>query len=112
MINQAQKQAIIAAVDAGFEQQIAFTQSLVRLPSVRGQEEGAQTVMAKALSERGYSVDRWAIDIDQIKQHPGFSPVTVDYSKAINVVASHTPSQTPKQQQGRSLICCINAIFD
>jgi acetylornithine deacetylase len=35
-----------------------------------------------------------------IRDHPGFSPVTVDYSNAINVVGSHRP----REATGRSLI--------
>ena len=53
-----------------------------------------------ALEERGYAMDRWAIDVDAIQDHPGFSPVKVDYTNALNVVASHRP----RNRQGRSLI--------
>ena len=30
-------------------------------------------------------------NLDDIKDHPGFSPVKIDYSNAINVVATHRP---------------------
>ena len=45
-------------------------------------------------------MDRWAIDVEKIENHPGFSPVKVDYSNAINVVGTHQPGTI----QGRSLI--------
>jgi acetylornithine deacetylase len=91
---------IIAAVDQGFDEQTAWLQDLVRHPSQRGQEHTAQEMVFSTLAARGYGMDRWAIDIDDIKDHPGFSPVTVDYSNAINVVGTHTPTRT----FGRSLI--------
>ena len=92
--------AILDSVDAGFERQIDTTAALVRMPSLRGQEHTAQDFMFRELSERGYAMDRWAIDVDDIKHHPGFSPVTVSYENAINVVATHRP----RAERGRSLI--------
>jgi acetylornithine deacetylase len=91
---------IIAAVDAGFDEQIEFTRELVRHPSLRGREHTAQEMVHGALRERSYAVERWAIDVDEIRHHPGFSPVAADYQNAINVVATHRPPET----LGRSLI--------
>lgn len=91
---------ITAAVDARFEEQIAFLQKLVSFPSLRGQEHTAQNFMFDALRARGYATERWAIDVDEIKSHPGFSPVAVSYDNAINVVGTHHPRET----KGRSLI--------
>jgi len=92
--------AILAEVERGFAEQIGFTRELIRLPSLRGEERGVQEVIAGALVDRGYEVDRFTIDIDAIRGHPGFSPVTVDYSDAVNVVGVHRP----REQRGRSLI--------
>ncbi len=91
---------ILKAVDEGFDQQIEFTTDLTRIPSMRGQEATAQDFMAAAYRERGYAVDRWRIDVDDIKDMRGFSPVTVSYEDAWNVVGAHRPSD-PK---GKSLI--------
>ncbi|MGI9479541.1 MAG: ArgE/DapE family deacylase [Hyphomicrobiaceae bacterium] len=91
---------ILAAVDDRFDQQIAFTQELIRFPSVRGQEHTAQDFIFDALKKRGYAMDRWSIDVDEIKSHRGFSPVAVNYDNAINVVGTHRPSI----ETGRSLI--------
>ena len=91
---------ILKAVEARFEEQIAFTEELVRFPSLRGQEHTAQDFVHRELSQRGYAIDRWAINVGDIEEHPGFSPVTVSYENAINVVATHRPSQ----ETGRSLI--------
>lgn len=91
---------ILAAVEAGFDEQLAFTRELIRHPSLRGQEHTCQDFLFQALRDRGYAMDRWAIDIAEIRDHPGFSPVTVDYDNAINVVATHRP----REETGRSLI--------
>ena len=91
---------IVGAVDAGFADQVKLTQDLVRLPSLRGQEHTAQDFLFQQMAARGLTMDRWAIDVDAIKHHPGFSPVAVDYSNAFNVVGAHRP----KVQKGRSLI--------
>ena len=92
--------AILDAVEEGFEEQIAFTEALVRYPSLRGQEHTAQEFVFRELARRGYAMDRWAIDVRAIEDHPGFSPVKVDYANAVNVVATHRPRTTA----GRSLI--------
>jgi acetylornithine deacetylase len=91
---------IMKAVDSGFDDQVALTSELVKFPSVRGAEHTAQDFMASALRERGLAVDRWRIDIDDIRHMPGFSPVHVSYDNAFNVVGSHRAG-SPK---GRSLI--------
>jgi acetylornithine deacetylase len=93
-------QEIFEAVDDGFDEQIALTRQLVGYPSVRGQEHTAQDFIYRQLAARGYAMDRWAIDIDAIRHHPGFSPVKVSYDNAINVVATHRP----RAETGRSLI--------
>ena len=91
---------ILAAVEEGFEDQIAFTEALGRFPSLRGQEATAQDFLHDALKERGYAMDRWTIEVDDIRHHPGFSPVEVDYSNAINVVGT----LRPREETGKSLV--------
>ena len=100
MPDPALRSEILAAVDAGFDAQLAFTRELVRLASTRGREAPAQDLVFDALAARGYTMDRWAIDPEAIRGHPGFSPVTVDYANAVNVVGSHRP----RAEAGRSLI--------
>ncbi len=91
---------ILAAVEANFERQVAFTRDLVRFPSLRGQEHTAQDFLFTAMKARGLAMDRWAIDVASIEGHPGFSPVKVDYTNVINVVGTHRP----RNEKGRSLI--------
>lgn len=93
-------QRILASVDEGFEEQIAYTETLGRFPSLRGQEATAQDFLHSDLKARGYAMDRWVIDVDDIKAHPGFSPVDIDYSNAVNVVGTHRP----RAEKGRSLV--------
>ncbi|MDX5362249.1 MAG: ArgE/DapE family deacylase [Alphaproteobacteria bacterium] len=92
--------AILKSVDDGFDEQVAFTQELVRLPSLRGEEHTAQDFMAAAMRKRGFDVDQWRIDVDAIKDMPGFAPVKISYENAFNVVGSYRP----RDVSGRSLI--------
>lgn len=92
--------AILRAVDDVFDRQIEFLTELVRHPSTRGSEQSAQAVMASMLSGFGYAVDRWQINVDDIRALPGFSPVLGNYDDAVNVVGT-LRSQT---RRGRSLI--------
>lgn len=91
---------ILDAVDAGFDEQVRFTADLVASPSLRGQEAPAQDMMARAFRERGLAVDRWKIEVDDIRHLPGFSPVAISYDNAFNVVGTHRPAKGG----GRSLI--------
>ncbi|UCE31321.1 MAG: ArgE/DapE family deacylase [Burkholderiales bacterium] len=100
MNDQALRDRIAKAVDAGFDQQVAFLADLTRIPSLRCQEAPAQDFMAAAMRERGLAVDRWKIEVDDIRHLPGFSPVAVSYEHAFNVVGTHRP----RQRKGRSLI--------
>ncbi|MDE2462632.1 MAG: ArgE/DapE family deacylase [Alphaproteobacteria bacterium] len=93
-------QALKNAVDEGFEEQIALTQALVRFASTRGSEQTAQDFMAAQMVRRGLAVDRFRINLDQIRYRPGFSPVHVSYENALNVVGTHR-ADAPT---GRSLI--------
>lgn len=106
-LDETARQRILAAVDAGFEAQLAFTADMVRHDSTRGNEAAMQDFMARAFRERGFEVDHWRIEVDDIRDLPGFSPVVdVDYAQAFNVVATHRP----KAEKGRSLI--VNGHID
>ena len=100
MMEQDLKAALLSAVDRNFDRQLAFLSELVSHPSTRGQEQSAQDCMAGALDARGLEVDRWQIDVADICQMPGFSPVIGNYEDAVNVVGTHHS----KRRTGRSLI--------
>lgn len=99
-INADLSQKILDEVAVGFDDQLRFTMDLMRHPSLRGQEHTAQNAFYGALEARGYEMDRWAIDVAEIENHPGFSPVKVDYKNALNVVGTHHHTEA----KGRSLI--------
>ena len=90
---------IMDAVDARFDEQIAVTADLVRIPSTRYHEAPAQDFMARLYREQELSVDRWQIRLDDIRHLPGYSPMQQDYEDAWNVVGAWRPTNP----QGRSV---------
>ena len=88
------------SVEAGFAEQIAFTQALIRFHSTRGSEHTIQDFVYRALKQRGYTMDRFAMDRDAIGRHPGGAPFSATHSDAPVVVGIHRPTQ----ELGRSLI--------
>jgi acetylornithine deacetylase len=93
------KTRIMQAVDARFDEASQFLSELTAHPSTRGREQSAQDFMASALADRDMLVDRWQIDVADISQLPGFSPVIGQYDDAVNVVGTRRSRGT-----GRSLI--------
>lgn len=91
---------ILAAVDAAFDSQLSFTQELVRHPSLRTQESGAQQLLFDAMQQRGLEMDRWELDTEELSAHPGAGAVTVSYDGVANVVGTWQPGV----EKGRSLI--------
>ncbi|WP_269583303.1 ArgE/DapE family deacylase [Roseibium sp. Sym1] len=98
--------AITSAVDAQFENQVAFLQEIVRAPSLRGEEAGVQRIVSGALKERGYEVETYPLDVAALKEHPAGSPATIDYADTFNVSGRKAPAAS----SGRSLI--LNAHVD
>jgi acetylornithine deacetylase len=91
---------ILDAVDLAFEAQLATTRDFVAIPSTRGAEGPCQDMMGDLLRARGYEVDDWQVDLDDLKDLRGFGPVETDFSRARSVVGTYRPSTTA----GRSLI--------
>lgn len=89
MLDAAIEAKIRRAVDDGFADELAFVARLVSFASTRGNERPIQDFLAGALRQRGLEVDQWAIDIDDIRDMPGFSPVSVSYEDACSVVGTH-----------------------
>lgn len=100
MLDEAPEAAIRAAVAAGFEAETRFLADLVSIPSTRGEEAPAQDFMAAAMRKRGFAVDEWTIDPEDLKPLRGFGPVMHDFSRARTVVGS----LRPESSEGRSLI--------
>src|SRR3954453_10185542 len=100
MITQDLTQRIGAAVGGGFERQLATTSDFVAIPSTRGAEGPCQDMFGDLLHARGYGVDDWHIDLDDLKDMRGYGPIEHDFSKARSVVGTYRPATSV----GRSLI--------
>jgi acetylornithine deacetylase len=100
MLSDDHTRRILDAVDAAFDAQLAFTQDLVRHPSLRTREGSAQDLMYAAMAGRGLEMDRWELDAEHLSTHEGFGPVTVSYDGVTNVVGTYRPAA----ERGRSLI--------
>jgi acetylornithine deacetylase len=94
------RERIEAAVEAAFEAQIATTIAFAAIPSNRGQEGPCQDMFAGLLRTRGWEVDDWIIDRDELESLPGYGPVETDFSRARTVVGTWRPAR----ETGRSLI--------
>lgn len=99
-LDPALRDRILASVEEGFPEQLAFTQAMIRFPSLRGQEHTVQDFVFRALKERGFTMDRFAMDREAIGRHPGGAPFSASHSDAPIVVGIHHP----RQESGRSLI--------
>lgn len=60
-------------------------QDLVRIPSLDGDETAAQERVAALMARNGLSIDRWSIDMDQVRSHPSFS-AEADRRDALGIV--------------------------
>jgi len=92
MITEEQTRRILDAVDAAFDAQLAFTQELVKHPSLRTCEGSAQDLLHAAMAERGLEMDRWELDPAELATHEGHGPVTVSYENVTNVVGTYRPA--------------------
>lgn len=99
-LNSDTSRRILDAVDAAFDAQLATTKDFVAIPSTRGAEGPCQDMIGDLLRERGYEVDDWHIDPDELKDLRGYGPIEHDFSKARSVVGTYRPSTA----NGKSLI--------
>ncbi|MGE7416009.1 ArgE/DapE family deacylase [Methylobacterium tarhaniae] len=99
-LDPALRDRIVAAVAENFSGQVAYTQALMRFPSTRGQEQAIQDFVFRTFRERGYAMDRFAMDRAQIEAHPGGATFSPEHSEAPIVVGIHRP----REERGRSLI--------
>src|SRR6476469_4354985 len=100
MISDDTKRKILDAVDAGFDAQLATTRDFGAIPPSRGAEGPCQDMMGGLLRHRGYEVDDWHIDVNDLKDLRGFGPIEHDFSKARTVVGTYRP----RRNAGKSLI--------
>ena len=91
---------IINAVDALEDEAVDLLATMVGFDSTLGNEAPAQAHIAGVFADLGLEVDRFELDLDAIRDHPGFSPVDWSVAGKENVVATHRP----RKGGGRSLI--------
>ena len=77
---------ITSAVDGLRGDLIAFLQKLVQTPSLPGQEQQAQHLVAEKLRSLGLSVDVVSSDLDDLKHHPAFCDDGVPFRDRLNVI--------------------------
>ena len=92
------QQKILDAVDAGFDAQLATTRDFVAIPSTRGAEGPCQDMIGDLLRQRGYEVDDWHIDVDDLKDLRGFGPIEHDFSQG-----AHGGRHLPAAEQCRQI---------
>ena len=73
---------IAASVADGFAAQVAFTQDLVRFPSVRGEEHAIQDHLFREYRSRGLAMERFAMDREALARHPGAGAWSEAHSEA------------------------------
>lgn len=76
---------VLDAIDV--EGMISFLCRLIAVPSVDGEESVAQNLVAEQMKRSGLRVDRWDIDLPELRQHPAFSE-EVERSEALGLVGT------------------------
>jgi acetylornithine deacetylase len=94
------KGVITKAVDRQWDTELDLLRRLAREPSVRGNTNGVQRVVAEELRQLGLAVSDVQIDTASLKDLPGYSPVDWSYSGLNNVIGRLQTSGSA----GRSLI--------
>jgi acetylornithine deacetylase len=100
MLDAALTARIKASVEAGFAEQIAYTQDLVRFASTRGNEHAIQDFVFQTFRSRGLTIERFEMDREALARHPGAGKFSDAHSTAPIVVGIHRP----RVEVGRSLI--------
>ena len=66
--------SLLQSVEQGFTDQLAFTQTMMRFPSLRGAEHAVQDFVFRTLRTRGYALDRFEMDEAALQRHEGSGP--------------------------------------
>lgn len=94
--------AIDAAVDAGFDAQVAWLAKLVQFPSLRGAETECQNWLADEFMTRGWQVDRFTLADVDIRELPGYALMSAeDEAKSVQLIAALPHGEV---SSGKSLI--------
>lgn len=77
---------ILEVVDSQKAEIIRFLQTLIQTPSITGSEADVQQVVIDKLKEMGLAVDAWEPDLDELRGHPMYQPVTASFENRPVVV--------------------------
>ncbi len=93
--------AITKSVEDGFDEQIAYTQKLVRFGGQRGEEAAVQDWVFQQYQQRGWQPVKIEMDEEELSKHVGAGKFSPTHSHAPIVVGTHKPKGEAK---GKSLI--------
>jgi acetylornithine deacetylase len=91
---------LIAAVETARDDLVSLLATLVRFPTLLGQEAAAQDFMEGLFQGLGLKTLRFEVKDEEIAHLPGYSPALGRWPRHDNVVATHRP----RTVRGRSLI--------
>ncbi len=91
---------ILSAVEESEAELTALLATLVRFPSLLGQEAAAQDFIEGLFQGMGLKTVRFSVSDAELSHLPGYSPSVGRWHRHDNVVAAHRP----REAQGRSLI--------
>jgi acetylornithine deacetylase len=79
---------ILRECDARRDEAVELLRTLVRIPSVTGDEREIQEYLAGTLRELGLELDVWESDLEELKSRPEYVPVNRGYEGRPNIVAT------------------------
>ena len=91
---------ILSAVEESEAELTALLATLVRFPSLLGQEAAAQDFIDGLFQGMGLKTVRFSVSDAELSHLPGYSPSVGRWQRHDNVVGTHQP----REAQGRSLI--------
>lgn len=95
---------VMQEIEAMWPQAVEDLVSLVRIPSVTGQENDAQAWMAKAMRDTGLEVDQWATPLSDLIDHPGYMNIADRETAGRLNLTGRWPKADGAAMYGRSLI--------
>lgn len=94
--------SITKSVSDGFDDQIAYTQKLIRFGGQRGEEAEVQEFIFQQFKDRGYDPVKFDMDEEALSKHIGAGKFSSTHSHAPIVVGTHKPKK--QDPEGKSLI--------
>lgn len=80
------RKKILDKIDASRKEAVEFLQKMVSIPSVTGDEAAIQNFVADYMKMIGLDVDIWETNWENLKNHPGYRPVSRGYEGRPNIV--------------------------